>query len=79
MLIIAKTVVHGTFCFAMEMVAEPFGFKEKFIFKHVFSVHPPRKRRPFHTEIQGKDDRRPAVISQRREFLDPLGVEPLGL
>ena len=47
MLIIAKAVVRGTFGFAMETVAEPFGFKEKLCFKHVISVQNRRMRRPF--------------------------------
>ena len=47
MLNITKTVVHRTLCFAMEIVAEPFGFKEKLCFKHVISVQNRRMRRPF--------------------------------
>ena len=53
MLVIAKIVVHGTFCFAMEIVAEPFGFKEKLNLKHVISVQNRRVERQFHTKREG--------------------------
>ena len=46
-LIIAKIAMHGTFCFAIENVADPLVFKEKICFKHVFSAQNRRKRRPF--------------------------------
>ena len=68
MLIIAKAVVHGTFCFAMEIVAEPFGFKEKLCFKHVISVQNRRMRRQFQSETEGPDARGGSVTSQSRDL-----------
>ena len=35
-LIIAKIAMHGTFCFAIENVADPLVFKKKLCFKDVF-------------------------------------------
>ena len=79
MLIIAKIVVHGTLCFAMEMVAEPMGFKEKLCLKHVISVQNRRVRRPFHNKIEVCDAVNLSQPSQRRDLANPLGVEPLSL
>ena len=77
MLTIAKTVMHGTFCFAIENVAEPFGFKEKLCFKHVFSVRKQMMQRPFMYKTDGADAMVQAGISQPHDFLDPLAFEPL--
>ena len=55
MLIIAKTVMHGTFCFAIENVADPLVFKKKLCFKDVFSVQNRRVRRQFQSETEGPD------------------------
>ena len=79
MSIIAKIVVHGTFCFAMEMVAEPLGFKEKLCLKHVISVQNRRMRRPFLYKTEDPDAMRLTGTSQGRDLANPLGVEPLSL
>ena len=79
MLIIAKFVVHGTLCFAMEMVAEPLGFKEKLCLKHVISVQNRRMRRQFQSKTEGSDAMTSSRTSQRRDLANPLGVEPLSL
>ena len=68
MLIIAKAVVHGTFCFAMEIVAEPFGFKEKLCFKHVISIQNSRMRRQFQSETEGPDAMGLSQISQGHDL-----------
>ena len=77
MLTTANTVMHGTFCFAIENVAEPFGFKEKLCFKHVFSVRKPMMQRPFMYKTDGADAMHASGVSQARDFLDPLAFEPL--
>ena len=79
MLIIAKIVVHGTLCFAMEMVAEPLGFKEKLSLKHVISVQNRRVERQFHIKREGSEAMGLTQISQGRDLANPLGVEPLSL
>ena len=38
MLTIAKTVMHGTLCFAIESVAEPLVFVKKIHAVHVFTI-----------------------------------------
>ena len=38
MLTTAKTVMHGTFCFAIEIVAEPLVFVQKIHVDHVISI-----------------------------------------
>ena len=79
MLIIAKIVVHGTFCFAMEMVAEPFGFKEKRCLKHVISVQKRRMRRPFHSKREVCDAMGASGLSLRHDLGDPGDFETLSL
>ena len=78
-LIIAKIAMHGTFCFAIENVADPLVFKEKICFKHVFSAQNRKVERQFQSETEGPDAMAPSGTSQGRDFLDPLGVEPLSL
>ena len=68
MSIIAKIVMHGTFCFAMEMVAEPLGFKEKLCLKHVISVQNRRMRRQFQSKTEGSDAMGLSVTSQSRDL-----------
>ena len=79
MLIIAKADVHGTLCFAMEIVAEPFGFKEKICFKHVISVQNRRDRRQFQAETDGPDAITSSGLSQRRDLAKVDDFEPLSL
>ena len=79
MSIIAKIVVHGTLCFAMEMVAEPMGFKEKLCLKHVISVQNRRVRRPFHNTIEVCDAMDTSVTSQRRDLAKVDDFETLSL
>ena len=79
MLIIAKAAVHGTLCFAMEMVAEPFGFKEKLCFKHVVSVQNRRMRRPFHNKIKVCDAVNLSGVSQTRDLANAGDFETLSL
>ena len=68
MLITAKAVVHGTLCFATEMVAEPFGFKEKLCLKHVISVQNRRMRRPFLYKSEEIDALHLSEISQGHDL-----------
>ena len=77
MLTIAKTVMHGTFCFAIENVAEPFGFKEKLCFKHVFSVRKPMMQRPFMYKTDGADAMHLSRTDGGRDFANPLVSETL--
>ena len=77
MLITAKAVVHGTLCFATEMVAEPFGFKAKLCFEHVISVQNRRMRRPFHNKIEVCGAMTSSRTSQRRDLANLLAFEPL--
>ena len=79
MLITAKAVVHGTLCFATEMVAEPFGFKEKLCFEHVISLQIRKVERQFQIKKEVCDAINPSQISQRRDLANHLGVEPLSL
>ena len=79
MLIIAKAVVHGTLCFAMEMVAEPVGFKEKLCLKHVISVQNRRVRRPFQSKTDGPDAMAPSRLSQGRDLAKVDDFETLSL
>ena len=79
MLIIAKIVVHGTFCFAMEMVAEPFGFKEKLCFEHVISVQNRRMRRPFHSKTERPDAMHVSRPSQGRDLAKVDDFETLSI
>ena len=78
-LIIAKNAMHGTFCFAIENVADPLVFKEKICFKHVFSDQNRRMRRPFlyKTEVCGAMDA--SGPSQRRDLAKVDDFEPLSL
>ena len=75
MLTTAKTVMHGTFCFAIEKVAEPFGFKEKLCFKHVFSVRKPMMRRQFQSKTEVCGAMASSGPSQGRDLANPLGSE----
>ncbi len=75
----ANIVVHGTFCFAMEMVAEPMGFKEKLCLKHVISVQNTRKRRPFLYKKEGCGAMALSGVSQRRDLAKVDDFEPLSL
>ena len=68
MLIIAKTVMHGTFCFAIENVADPLVFKKKLCFKDVFSVQNRRMRRPFLYKTEEIDALHLSQISQRHDL-----------
>ena len=79
MLIIAKTVMHGTFCFAIENVADPLVFKKKLCFKDVFSLQNRRVERQFQSKTEGSDAINPSGRSQGRDLANPLGVEPLSL
>ena len=79
MLTIAKTVMHGTLCFAIESVAEPLVFVKKMHIEHVISIKNRRKRRPFQSETEERDALHLSQLSQRRDLANPLGVEPLSL
>mgnify|MGYP003316480969 CR=1 FL=1 len=79
MLAISKTVMHGTFCFAIEKVAEPFGFKEKLCFKHVFSVRKPMVRRPFHSKREVCDAMQLSHPSRTRDLAKVDDFETLSL
>ena len=50
MLTIAKTVMHGTLCFAIESVAEPLVFVKKIHVEHVISIKNRGGRRQFHIQ-----------------------------
>ena len=78
-LIIAKIAMHGTFCFAIENVADPLVFKKKLCFKHVFSAQNRRMRRPFlyKTEMCGAMDA--SGPSQGRDLAKVDDFEPLSL
>ena len=77
MLTIAKTVMHGTLCFAIETVADPLVFVKKIHVEHVISIKNRRKRRPFQSKTDGPDAMGSSVPSQGRDLANPLGVEPL--
>ena len=79
MLTIAKTVMHGTLCFAIESVAEPLVFVKKMHIEHVISIKNRRKRRPFQSETEERDALHLSRTSQGRDLANPLGVEPLSL
>ena len=72
MLTMAKTVMHGTLCFAIENVAEPIGFKEKLCFKHIFSVRKPMMRRPFMPKTERADAMRLSGLGVVTTSLTPL-------
>jgi len=79
MLIIAKIVVHGTLCFAMEMVAEPMGFKEKLCLKHVISVQNRRVERQFHSKREWYSGMTSSVTSRHRDLAKVDDFETLSL
>ena len=79
MLTIAKTVMHGTLCFAIESVAEPLVFVKKIHVEHVISIKNRRERRPFHSKREVCDAMHVSQPGQRRDLATPLGVEPLSL
>ena len=79
MLIIAKTLMHGTFCFAIENVADPLVFKEKICFKHVFSAQNRRVERPFQSKTDGPDAMAPSRPSQTRDLAKVDDFETLSL
>ena len=79
MLIIAKIVMHGTFCFAIENVADPLVFKEKICFKHVFSAQNRRVERQFQSETEGPDAITSSGPSQNRDLANAGDFEPLSL
>ena len=79
MLTIAKTVMHGTLCFAIESVAEPLVFVQKIRAEHVISIKNRRGRQPFQSKTDGPDAMTSSRPSQNRDFANPLGVEPLSL
>ena len=79
MLTIANYVMRGAFCFAIENVAEPLGFKEKLSFKHVFSVQNRRMRRPFQSKTEGSDAMGLSQLSQRRDLAKVDDFETLSL
>ena len=79
MLIIAKTVMHGTFCFAIENVADPLVFKKKLCFKDVFSVQNRRMRRQFHSKREWYSGMTSSQTSQNRDLAKVDDFEPLSL
>ena len=78
-LIIAKIAMHGTFCFAIENVADPLVFKEKICFKHVFSAQNRRVRRPFHNKIEVCDAVNLSGLSQPHDLAKVDDFETLSL
>ena len=79
MLIIAKTVMHGTFCFAIENVADPLVFKKKLCFKDVFSVQNRKVRRPFHSKREVCDAMQLSQTSRPHDLAKVDDFEPLSL
>ena len=78
-LIIAKIAMHGTFCFALENVADPLVFKKKICFKHVFSLQNRRVRRPFHNKIEVCGAMGPSGLSQPHDLAKVDDFETLSL
>ena len=78
-LIIAKIAMHGTFCFAIENVADPLVFKEKICFKHVFSAQNTKERRPFLYKSEETDALHLSGLSQRRDLAKVDDFETLSL
>ena len=79
MLTIAKTVMHGTLCFAIENVAEPLVFVKKIHVAHATSDKNTMVRRQFHSKREVCNAMDPSGTSQHHDFANPLGVEPLSL
>ena len=79
MLTIAKTVAHGSFGFNTETVVRTLVFVKKIHIEHAISVQNPLVQRHFMSKTQVCDAMALSQISQPRDFLDPLGVEPLSL
>ena len=71
--------MHGTFCFAIENVAEPLVFKKKLGFKDVFSVQNRRVERQFQAETDGPDAITSSGLSQRRDLAKVDDFETLSL
>jgi len=78
-LIIAKNAMHGTFCFAIENVADPLVFKEKICFKHVFSAQNRRVERPFQSKTDGPDAITSSGLSQGHDLAKVDDFETLSL
>ena len=77
MLTIAKTVMHGTLCFAIESVAEPLVFVKKIRAEHVISIKNRRGRRPFQSKTDGPDAMTSSGPSQRRDLANVDDFETL--
>ena len=71
--------MHGTFCFAIENVADPLVFKKKLCFKDVFSVQNRRDRRQFQAETDGPDAMGASHLSQNRDLAKVDDFETLSL
>ena len=71
--------MHGTFCFAIENVADPLVFKKKICFKHVFSAQNRRVERPFHNKLEVCGAMALSGPSQRRDFGKVDDFETLSL
>ena len=78
-LIISKIAMHGTFCFAIENVADPLVFKEKICFKHVFSAQNRRVERQFHSKREWYSGMTSSRISQPRDLAKVDDFETLSL
>ena len=66
-------------CFAIEKVAESFGFKEKLCFKRVFSVRKPMMQQPFLYKSEEADAMHSSQLSQTRDLAKVDDFEPLSL
>ena len=76
---LAKRQRTTTMAAQAEKRHETFIFLTKCIAEDRISVHTPMKRRPFLSKTEGSDAMQLLGISQRHDFADPLGVEPLSL
>ena len=79
MLTIAKIAMHGTFCFAIENVADPLVFKKKLCFKDVFSDRKPRVERQFHSKREWYSGMTSSQTSQNRDLAKVDDFETLSL
>ena len=79
MLSIAKIVVHGTLCFAIEIVAEPLVFVKKIHVEYAFSTRKLGKLRPFQSKKLGAEAMLSSDLGRARDLANPLAFEPLSL
>ena len=74
---LARHLRTRSFAGGHEKRPEALCFVKKIHAEHVFSVRKPMKRRQFHSKRQVCDAVNLSGISRRRDFANPLGVEPL--